>query len=203
MGQHVDADTDYARVKVLHRNMDKVKSILSQCVREWGRDGDTERRQCFGHILDQLRKYLPINDHNINKQRVLIPGSGLGRLVYDVAVAGYYAEGIEFSYQCLILGDFIMNRSTRPSTIYPWIHASSNAKSLQGMLASAEIPSFDIVEHLQNVNPGAQMCIRAGEFLREYEKRLDEHGTWDCIVTCFFSTLRRTSLSIWTSFTAC
>jgi hypothetical protein len=37
-------------------------------------------------------RLLPITEANRNQQRVLVPGSGLGRLVYDLARAGWAAQ---------------------------------------------------------------------------------------------------------------
>ena len=39
--------------------MDKVSSVLRQVVRDWSADGETERRQCYQPIIDELRTRLP------------------------------------------------------------------------------------------------------------------------------------------------
>ena len=44
-----------------------------------------------------------------NKVRVLCPGAGLGRLVFEVVCRGYACQGNEFSYFMLFVSNFILN----------------------------------------------------------------------------------------------
>ena len=61
-------------------------------MRDWSEEGEVERNMCYGPIKDEFRKYFPkcVNAEG-KKYRVLLPGAGLGRLVYDFAVEGYAA----------------------------------------------------------------------------------------------------------------
>lgn len=43
------------------------------------------------------------------KQKVLVPGAGLGRLVLEICACGYAAEGNEFSYQMLFVSNYMLN----------------------------------------------------------------------------------------------
>ena len=45
-------------------------------------------------IFNTLKKYI----NNKNKSEILVPGCGLGRLVYELYSRGYQVEGNEFSY---------------------------------------------------------------------------------------------------------
>lgn len=38
------------------------------------------------------------------------PGSGLGRLAYEIAKKGYISQGNEFSFFMLIAGSFLLNK---------------------------------------------------------------------------------------------
>ena len=60
------------------RHLSKVDSTLHQLSREWGAEGKAEREQCFGPILSELKAWLPVRE--LNEQRVVVPGVGLGRL---------------------------------------------------------------------------------------------------------------------------
>ena len=44
-----------------------------------------------------------------NNSRVLIPGSGLGRLVWESAFLGFDAQGNEFSYFMLLASFLLLN----------------------------------------------------------------------------------------------
>ena len=46
----------------------------------------------------------------LDEIKVLVPGAGLGRLVFEIAVAGFCAQGNEFSLHMLIVSNFILNK---------------------------------------------------------------------------------------------
>ncbi|KAG6806702.1 hypothetical protein H0H93_002580, partial [Arthromyces matolae] len=85
--------------------MDKLRTTLKQLVRDWSEEGRAEREACYEPMKDALAKHFsnvpaeerfcpsqsipppltyPANVYR-NKLRVLVPGTGLGRLAYDVA----------------------------------------------------------------------------------------------------------------------
>ena len=41
---------------------------------------------------------------------VLVPGAGLGRLAFEVALLGFKVQGNEFSLHMLITSNFIINK---------------------------------------------------------------------------------------------
>lgn len=70
------------RSKMSH--MSKVRSSLRQLVRDWTREGQEERDQCYGPIIAEMKRVLPITHENRNKLMVFLPGSGLSRLMVDL-----------------------------------------------------------------------------------------------------------------------
>ena len=42
-------------------------------------------------------------------KRVLVPGSGLGRLALEICARGYATQGNEFAYFMLIVSNFLLN----------------------------------------------------------------------------------------------
>lgn len=71
----------------------KVRSMLHSLSRDWAAEGEPERAACYAPMLSELSRLLPVTPGNRNKQRVLIPGCGTGRLVWDCAMRGYAAQG--------------------------------------------------------------------------------------------------------------
>lgn len=62
---------------------------------------------------------------------VLVPGTGLSRLHYDIARMGFQSHGVEFSYYMLLPAYYLLNCVERKEqwNIYPWVHASSNVRA--------------------------------------------------------------------------
>lgn len=102
----------------------KVKSTLHQLVRDWSREGQPEREASYGPIITELQRVLPVTASNRNKQRVLVPGCGLGRLLYDLVASGYAAQGNEFSLQMLFTAHVVLNLLTSPECVkvHAFIH---------------------------------------------------------------------------------
>lgn len=71
----------------------KVRSMLHSLSRDWAAEGEPERTACYGPMLAELARLLPVTPANRNRQRVLIPGCGIGRLVWECAMRGYAAQG--------------------------------------------------------------------------------------------------------------
>ena len=109
---------------------------------EWSAEGAAERAGCFGLIGDELVKRLePFASGGRRLQRVLVPGSGLGRLPYDISRLGYHCQGNEFSYFMLLGSNFILNRcAPEPLTLQPWAHHLSNSHSLADQLRVLSVP---------------------------------------------------------------
>ena len=95
--------------KTPFRHFEKLMYTLHACVRHWSADGAAERASSFGPILEELEKRLNDGSSNKSRKHVLVPGCGLGRLVFEIVSAGYSCQGNEFSYFMLFTGNYIMN----------------------------------------------------------------------------------------------
>jgi carnosine N-methyltransferase len=164
----------------------KAKSTLHQLVRDWSSEGRPERDRSYGVLLRLLADALPVTKANKNRQRVLVPGCGLGRLVYELVAAGYATQGNEFSLQMLFTSHFMLNCIEQPHefVVVPFCGDPSNHLSRAEQLRQVPIPDVCAAALLDS-NPGADMSMVAGEFLALYDTPA-HHGRWDAVVTCFF-----------------
>jgi len=162
-------------------NMEKVLSTVRQFAREWSIDGKLERDTSYGLILEELERSFPINEENFAKIKVLCPGSGLGRLPFEICRRGYSSQGNEFSYFMLIPGNYILNRVSKENsiTIYPYVHQISNIIQNEDQFRTVTIPDINPTSLPQ----GSDFSYTAGDFIEVYASQLD---TWDAICTCFF-----------------
>lgn len=89
-----------------------MSQALKYYVRDWSCQGVHERNT-FGCIVDTMRLYAPGREERaVSPVQVLVPGTGLGRLGYDiVALGGYYVPINEWST--------FMNVAYRLLELYP------------------------------------------------------------------------------------
>jgi carnosine N-methyltransferase len=166
---------------VAEADTDKVKSTLRQFVRDWSHEGELERASSYNVMLELLTKAFP---HPSNKIQVLVPGSGLGRLAYEVVKRGYACQGNEFSFYMLIASNFVLNKCSAALqyTIHPWIHSGSNHLHRQNQLRQVKIPDEVPGQVLQETQPPVDFSMVAGDFYEVYT----EEAQWNCVMTCFF-----------------
>ncbi len=86
MSQH---KLDIAFTNINSKDLSKVRETFKHYVRDWSADGAKERGVIFGPILASLAETLHASeDLNAKELDVLVPGSGLGRLAWEIHEMG-------------------------------------------------------------------------------------------------------------------
>lgn len=130
----------------------------------------------------------PLSSHPL---KVLVPGAGLGRLVFDLCLNGYEAEGNEISYHQLLASSYILNScpAAGQHTIHPWIHTFSNHQTRANHLRGYAIPDIHCATELgraeQKDKPIGSMTMVAADFLCLYSDEAHEES-YDAVATVFF-----------------
>ncbi|CAN1256153.1 Carnosine N-methyltransferase [Linum perenne] len=163
-------------------DVDKVRCIVRNIVRDWAAEGQKERDECYNPILEELDSQFP-NRSRESPPACLVPGAGLGRLALEISRLGFVSQGNEFSYYMMICSSFILNNAEAAGewTIYPWIHSNCNSLSDSDQLRPVSIP--DIHPASAGITKGFSMC--GGDFVEVYSDP-SQAGCWDAVVTCFF-----------------
>lgn len=167
-------------------DIDKARSTIRQFYRDWSAEGAAERETCYGPVKRALaaeRAYHPELQH----LKVLVPGAGLGRLVFDLSLAGFDTEGNEISYHQLLASSYLLNRvqSAGQYTVYPWIHSFSNHHTRERHLQGYKIPDVHPATAMATTQGVGPMSMCAADFLCLYLD--DEHrDTYDAVATVFF-----------------
>ncbi|KAG7194379.1 uncharacterized protein KQ657_004591 [Scheffersomyces spartinae] len=191
---------------------DKVRVTLLQLTREWSTDGEKERQQTFGRIIETLEGLYPSLESR-PEVKILVPGCGLGRLVLDLVKKGFWTQGNEISYHMLLTSNFILNycKYANSYSIFPFLHKSSHLAKRNNQLRPITIPDSNPMDiyNLSTENPhipyGDLMSMTAGSFVDLYgeadaqghveEVNHDAQATefrslnkeaYDVVVTCFF-----------------
>jgi carnosine N-methyltransferase len=166
-------------------SIDKVHGTLRQFVRDWGVEGASERERSYAPLLREAEKLKPLRKEagEVNKYRVLVPGCGLGRLVWEFAHRGYAVQGNEFSYHMLLGSNWVLNQSGGIGVVglYPYAVSGCNRLKIADQFARVEIPDVATGD----LPDGVDMSMNAGEFVEIYGGA-DFIDAFDVIAAPFF-----------------
>lgn len=173
-------------------DMDKAQTIIRQLYRDWSAEGAVEREASNGLVLRDLDTYFPPGLDR-NGIKILIPGAGLGRLMFDICRAGFEAAGNEISYHALFASYYILNAipAGKQYNLYPWATHFSNRVSRKDQLRCVEIPdvhpetALNAASVNQRIHAFARMSMSASDFTVLYSDA-DHRDKYDAVCTVFF-----------------
>ena len=199
-------------------DIDKARSTLRQLYRDWSGEGACERSAHYEPLLADLRRLFPLRFQAMRGSsvatlesvapdimearskalaargdiRVLVPGAGLGRLVFEICRLGFAAEGNELAFHALLAGHWALNGLAIGQThdLYPFAFAFANQVSRERQLRAVQVPDRHPGQTLATVAAECEgwagsMSMSAAEFVLLYAS--EEHaGRYDAVVTSFF-----------------
>ncbi|KAK1056982.1 hypothetical protein LTR74_014517 [Friedmanniomyces endolithicus] len=177
-------------------DVDKARSTIRQLYRDWSLEGLPERHASHSPIVAALEEYLPILPAaGRHRHRILVPGAGLGRLVFELCVAGYTVEGNEISYHQIVASNYILYvaQSAGQHKLYPWALSFNDHLSRANQLQSVKVPdvhpSSALAQSAEEMRPDTplreRMVWTAGDFCELYRRPLYQDA-FDAVTTCFF-----------------
>ncbi|KRY32514.1 Syntaxin-1A -like protein [Trichinella spiralis] len=157
---------------------EKLDIILRQSARDWSAAGVEERKACYGHVIAELESRYPVEGRS--EIQVLVPGAGMGRLVWEIAQRGFFSQGNEYSYYMLFGSNFMLNRCVvrEQYSIYPWLSQWHQSVVPEDEIVAVQVPDIDP----RLPSNGGKMSMVAGDFLQVY----DTANSWDSVCTVFF-----------------
>ena len=161
-----------------------VSQALKHFVRDWSTSGRGEREDTFPCILDTIGSLF--SDRSGNDVKVLLPGSGLGRLGHEVASLGGFDVTVNERSMYMNLLYRFLEAHPRPDskTLHPfidsWSHHATNAHMFRGI-------SFPDAR----VNTSSVVLVE-GDFVSEFQGR---RGEYDTVITLFFIDTARNLMS--------
>lgn len=191
---------------------DKVRLVLLQLSREWLDEGAKEREVTFGKICSKLESLYP-DIYLRQNVKVLVPGAGLGRLVFELVSRGFWTQGNEYSYHVLLMLNFLLNHCPYPHSylVFPFISKGSHVTRRLNMVRPVSVPDVspsslgELYQQYEGKIPFDNlMSMAAGLFTDLYgppglatteeysneatatEFREQNHHAFNVVVTCFF-----------------
>ncbi|KZM20453.1 Carnosine N-methyltransferase [Ascochyta rabiei] len=188
---------DNLKVQTTQNDMDKARSCINQFYRDWSAEGSVEREKCFGPVLEVLHAEFACRlgkapDIDRSDLKVLVPGAGLGRSVFDICQAGFSVEGNEISYHELMASSLILNHTQRAGefTIAPFALSCSNHLSRADQFQTFAVPDVHPGTALATAQESKlpaheRMSMSTGDFCVLYNS-LDYSNVFDVVATVFF-----------------
>ncbi|MCJ1374342.1 hypothetical protein MMC20_005574 [Loxospora ochrophaea] len=175
-----------------HSDMDKARSTIRQLYRDWSAEGMVERECAYEPVLcDLVQAFSKASDRGAIK--VLVPGAGLGRLVFEVCKMGFNVEGNEISYHQLITSNWILNHTRRDEQLdlYPFALTFSNHVKREHQLRAVKVPDIHPETELEISSAGKsshafeRMSMTAGDFVVLYSAE-EYRDAFDAVLTVYF-----------------
>jgi len=184
----------YWQGKAKPNDIAKAHSTIRQFYRDWSREGyKAEVEPLVDLIMADLDALLPLppRDSALSAPSLLLPGAGLGRLLFELCYRGYNTTGNEISYHQLLASHFILNSTKHADqyAIYPFATAFTNVTSRENQLKSVTVPDVHPGRALESRSESGgrigEMNMAAGDFVLSYSDPATK-GIFDGIVTVFF-----------------
>jgi hypothetical protein len=188
---------DHLNAQTSQNDVDKARSCVNQFYREWSAEGAVERSKCFDPVVAALEQEFAsqaqrTKDMDRSNLKVLVPGVGLGRLVFDICRAGFSVEGNEISYHMLMASALVLNFTHKAGqfNIAPFALNSSNHTSRADQFQTFQVPDVHPATELANDGPSnvpasERMSMSTGDFCVVYS-RSDSAEAFDAVATVFF-----------------
>lgn len=173
-------------------DVDKARSSIRQFCRDWSAENAEERRSCYEPVISDIcRRFVDCEDKS--QIKILVPGAGLGRLLFDLCCQGFTMEGNEISYHQLLASNWILNqtKSAEQFALYPFAFDFSNVISRQYQLKRVTIPDVHPGTELDNASQNTsshafdRLSMTAADFVVLYRDEKHE-GIFDAVATVFF-----------------
>jgi carnosine N-methyltransferase len=165
-------------------NQERVTEALQHLFRDWAAEGRHERDVPFDAIVRVLARELPAAraapaDGADDRVRVLVPGSGLGRLAHDIAarLPGAAVTANEYSAYMRLVYRLVETLTPEPAaqmTLHPFIDWWSHQASRAGMTRAVRFP---------DAAPDPSVLLVEGDFTTEFA---NQSAHYDAVATFFF-----------------
>ncbi|KAF3042672.1 hypothetical protein E8E12_006658 [Didymella heteroderae] len=181
-----ELDEHIKEAKQAGRLADRISTsqTLKHFVRDWADEGSKERSDAFPCILSTLTN-LRNSSNSSTPLKILLPGSGVGRLGTEVANLGSFSVTLNEWSMYMNTGYRYMTSlsPSRPAVFHPFIDGLSHHASTSDLLRAVTAP---------NLSPNRDVLLVEGDFTTAFN---GAEAEFDVITTHFFIDTARNLMS--------
>lgn len=158
---------------------DSAMHAIAHIVRDWTILGREVRKSTYRWCVNELHE---LYEENIrSKTKVLVPGAGLARLSYDIALSGFNVDANECSLVMSAVAHKFLH-GVAAGSLHPFCYDSlMNEVDSQLRYEEVIFPEDDTgPDHIMGT-----MSFTIGDFILSYSPAA-KHQSFDSVVTCFF-----------------
>jgi SAM-dependent methyltransferase len=158
-------------------DQDRVNEALQHVVRDWSDEGLHERAVPLAALTKLIDTHFPDRDNDEGPVRILVPGSGLGRLAHAVAaLPGVEVTANEWSAYMRAAYHYVESlQIPNAETFHPFMDWWSYQPNRGEMIRSVRFPDV-------RANASSVVLVE-GDFTKAFA---DDSARFDAIVTFFF-----------------
>uniref|UniRef100_A0A914QXH5 carnosine N-methyltransferase n=1 Tax=Panagrolaimus davidi TaxID=227884 RepID=A0A914QXH5_9BILA len=162
--------------------MSKVRSLFKQMTRDWSSEGAGERVSCYSRVIRGLVERFPTKNQR-HEIQVLVPGSGLSRLAWDISRLGFSTLANEFDFSMIVMANYLLNSKLKQNSlsIYPYIIERLNSWSYEDQVRKVTVPDIDMSSN-QLLTRENTFSFAMGDFLEVFS----DGEQFDAVVSVFF-----------------
>jgi carnosine N-methyltransferase len=162
--------------------MSKVRSLFKQMARDWSSEGAEERVSCYSRVIRGLVERFPTSNQR-HEIQVLVPGSGLSRLAWDISRLGFSTLANEFDFSMIVMANYLLNSKLKQNSlsIYPYIIERLNSWSYNDQIRKVTVPDIDMSSN-QLLTRENTFSFAMGDFLEVFS----DGEQFDVVVSVFF-----------------
>ncbi|KAJ3730354.1 N2227-domain-containing protein [Lentinula raphanica] len=171
-------------------SLSRIRELLKHFVRDWSDAGLSERSIIFEPILSVLST---LSTTVRSQKRVLVPGSGLNRLAYDISQLGYDVTACELSAYMNGAFRFLLDpeitKTVNQHEVFPYAHWWSHSRNTTDLFRGIRFP--DVIPQLAD-DDTTGLHLMEGDFLTLDAKTpvassaVRNTEGYDFVVTLFF-----------------
>ena len=157
---------------------DSATQIWAHLVRDWTNEGKAIRHALYDWCAKQMKVYCCCK--NKKNSTVLVPGSGMGRLAYDLSQLGHNVEANELSPSMAAAAKSVLSGYTNGS-FHPYLlDGMANEVDSARRFKSVGFPDVNI-----RAPSKGSLSYTVGDFAGSDYYRNNRANDFDVIVTCF------------------